>query len=94
MSTDPELCSLITNVCKPPKNFDFPEIAQPFRFVWFEESPWVCYSLWEDRTYCLPFVLFGYKNVEKSLQKIISNMEHSCENINKTTRCSNANIYM
>ena len=22
---DPELCSLITNVCKPPQNFDFPE---------------------------------------------------------------------
>ena len=22
---NPELCSLITNVCKPPENFDFPE---------------------------------------------------------------------
>ena len=24
-TTDPELCSLITNVYKPPKNFDFPD---------------------------------------------------------------------
>ena len=48
---DPELCSLITNVCKPPQNFDFPEAEQPLRFVWFEEFPWVCYSWWEDRTY-------------------------------------------
>ena len=38
-TTDPELCSLITNVCKLPKNFDFPETEQSFRFVWFEESP-------------------------------------------------------
>ena len=30
-TTNPELCSLITNVCKLPKNFDFPEIMQPFR---------------------------------------------------------------
>ena len=29
-TSDPGLCSLITNVCKPPKNFDFPEIAKPF----------------------------------------------------------------
>ena len=42
-TTDPELCSLITNVCKPPKNLDFQEIAQPFMFVWFEECPWVCH---------------------------------------------------
>ena len=38
-TTDPEECSLITNVCKPPKSFDFPEIWQPFMFVWFEECP-------------------------------------------------------
>ena len=28
-TTDPELCFLITNVCKPPTNFDFPENEQP-----------------------------------------------------------------
>ena len=39
-TTDPELCSLIINVCKPYKNFDFPEAEEPFRFVWFEEFPW------------------------------------------------------
>ena len=48
-TTDSELCCLITSVCKPPKNFDFPETEQPFRFAWFEEFPWV-YSRWEDRT--------------------------------------------
>ena len=31
--TDPELCSLITNVCKPPKGFDFPGAEQPCRCV-------------------------------------------------------------
>ena len=43
-TTDPQLCSLITNVCKPPQNLDFQEIAQPFMFVWFGECPWVCHS--------------------------------------------------
>ena len=42
-TTDPELCSLVTNVCKPPKNFDFPEAEKFLRFVWFEEFSWVCY---------------------------------------------------
>ena len=47
-TNDPELCSLITNACKPPKNFDFPETVQLFKFVWFEEYPWICYSRWEE----------------------------------------------
>ena len=89
MSTDPGLWFLITNVCKPPKHFDFPEIAQPFRFVWFEEFPLVCYSRWEDKSYYMPCVLFGYENVGKFLQKTISNMEDSRKNINKTWKCSN-----
>ena len=42
--TDPALCSLITKLCKPPQNFDFPENKNRFRFIWFEEFPWVCYS--------------------------------------------------
>ena len=70
-TTDPEMCSLITDVCKPPKNFDFPETEQPFRFVWFEEFPWVCFSRWENRSFCLPCVLFGHKNVAESLPKAI-----------------------
>ena len=73
-TADPELCSLITNVYKPPKHFDFPKIDQRFRCVWFEVFSWVCCSRWEDKTYCRPCALFGYKNVEKSLQKIKSNM--------------------
>ena len=89
-TTDPELSSVITNVCKPPKNFYFPEIAQPVMFVWFEEFPWVCYSCWEDRFYCLHCVLFGFKNVEKSLQQTISNMENS-KNIQKSSKCCSRN---
>ena len=64
--SDAELYSLITNVHKPPKNFDLPEIEQSFRFVWFEEFTWVCYSQWEDGAYCLPCVLFGDKIVGTS----------------------------
>ena len=30
-TTDPELCSHVTNVCKPLQNFDFPEAEQPLR---------------------------------------------------------------
>ena len=39
-TTDPEL--ILTNMCKPPKNFEFPETALPFSFLCFEECPWVC----------------------------------------------------
>ena len=79
-------CVLITNVCKSSKNFDFPETEQLFRFVWFEEFPRVCYSWWEDRTYCLPCVLFGHKYVGKSLQKKMSKMANSSKNIKKKHR--------
>ena len=75
--SDTTVFSLITNVCKPPKNIDFTEAKQLFMFAWFEEFPWVCYSWWEDRTYCLPCVLFGHKNMEKSLQKTISKMTNN-----------------
>ena len=75
-TADPELCSIITNVCKPPKHFDFPETEKAFRFVWFEEFPWICFSWWEDRNYCLPCVSSGHKDVGKSLKIYIyiSNM--------------------
>ena len=68
-TTNPELCSIITNVCKPPKDFDFKEAEQSCSFVWFEQFRWVYYFWWEDKTYCLPCVLFGHKNVGKSLEK-------------------------
>ena len=83
-TTYPELCSLMTNMCKPPKNFEYPEIVQPFSFAWFEECPWVYYNRWEDKTYCLPCVLFGYKNGGTSSQRALSNMENSSKNIQKT----------
>ena len=35
-ATDPALCSLITNVCKPSKNFDFPETEQPISLFDFK----------------------------------------------------------
>ena len=89
-TTDPDLCSLITNVYKPLKNFDFQKIVQPFMFAWFEEFPWACYLCLEDRTCCLPCVLFDYKYVGKFLQKTISIMENS-KNIQKTSKCSNRN---
>ena len=85
-TTDPELLSLITNVCKPPTNFDFPKAEQPFEFVWFKKIPWVCYSWWEDRTYCLPCVLFGQKNVGRSLQKTISKLANSSKNIQRNIK--------
>ena len=66
-------------MCKPPKNFNLSEILQLFRFVWCEEFPRVCFSPWKHRGYCLPFALFGYKNVGKFSQ----NIENSCKNIKK-----------
>ena len=45
---DPQLYFLIKNVCKPHKTFDFPKTDHHFRFVWFQEFPWLCYSRWED----------------------------------------------
>ena len=78
-------------LCKPSKSFDFPETSKHFRFAWFEEFPWVCYSPWENRAYCLPCALFGHKNMGKSLQKIISNMGNSSKDIQKTSKCSSGN---
>ena len=68
-TTDPELCFVITDLCKQPKNLDFPKAEQPFRFAWFEEFWWVCYSWSEDKIYFLRCVLFGHNTVEKSLRK-------------------------
>ena len=45
----------------------------------------------KDGTYYLPCVLFGHKNVIKSLQKTISNLKNSGKTIQKTSKCSNGN---
>ena len=91
-TTYPELYFIITNVCKPPQNFDFPETEQPFTFVLLEEFQWVSYCSWEDGTYYLPQVLFGPKNVENFSQETISNMANNSKNIKKTSKCSHRNL--
>ena len=51
-TTDPELCSLITNVCEPPKTFDFREAGQSLKSLYeFVILGW--------KKYCLPCVLFS-----------------------------------
>ena len=45
----PKLCSVINNVCKAARNFDFLETKQSLMFVWFEEFPWACYSPWQKK---------------------------------------------
>ena len=87
--SDNELHSLMTNVYKPPKNFDIPENERSFRFAWFQEFQWVCYSRWEDGAYCLPCVLFGYKVVgSSSLENLYMNMANGSKNVQKTSECS------
>ena len=61
-----QLYFLIKNVYKPHKKFDFPEKEQDFRFAWFQEFLWLCYSRWEDGSYCLHCVLFGHKSTSYS----------------------------
>ena len=85
------ILNCVTNVPKPNQNFDFLETAHHFRFVWFKEFSWVCYSRWVDRIYCLPCALFGHKNVAKHLQKTISNIVNSSQNIQRTSTCPNRN---
>ena len=63
---DPQLYFLIKNIYKPHKTFDFPETDRHFRFVWFQEFPWLCYSRWEDGAHCLYCVLFGHKSTSYS----------------------------
>ena len=54
--TNPELCSLVTNLCKPTKNFDFQEAGQPLKS--FYE-----FVILVGKNYCLPCVFFSHKNV-------------------------------
>ena len=72
----PELCSLIINVSKSPKYFDFSETEKSVSFVWFEKFPWICYSWWEDKASCLLVFSLVIK-FGKIFQKTISNMESS-----------------
>ena len=60
--SDLRLYFLVNNVYELSINFEFSESERSFRFVWFEEFPWVCSSLLEDDAYCSPCVLFGCNN--------------------------------
>ena len=54
---------MIQNVFIPDKSFVFPTTHRLFWHRWFKILPWLCYSLVEDVTYCLPCLLFaGKKN--------------------------------
>ena len=54
---------MIQNVFIPDKSFVFPTTQRLFLHRWFKIFPWLCYSLVEDVTYCLPRLLFaGMKN--------------------------------
>ena len=44
-------------------NFDFQKTELSFTFTWFESfRGFVILDRWEDRTYCLPSLLFGHEN--------------------------------
>ena len=79
---------------KLPKILDLPETERSFRFVWFEEFPWACYSQWENGAYCFACVLLGHKIVGSSspgnlYKKTISDMANSSKNAQKTSKCFN-----
>ena len=81
-TADLELCSLITNVYKPPKNFDFPKIDQRFRCVWFEMfHRFIVLGGRIGRISCLVFclVIKMWKNLYKK----------SYQTWQKTSKCSN-----
>ena len=43
-TTDPELCSLIANLCKPLKHLTFQKLSIPLGLLEFEEIPSAYYS--------------------------------------------------
>lgn len=59
---DPQPYYLIKNVYKPHETFDFPETDQNFKFVSFQEFPWLCYLRWEDEAYYMYRALLGRKS--------------------------------
>ena len=66
-----ELYSFITHICKLLKNFDFPEAEQPLGL--FSLKIFHGFVIWEDRTNCLPCVLFGNKYVGKYFKNSYQN---------------------
>ncbi len=66
----PDICTLITNVFRPHKNYVFPRLSEKnkrtFKYEWLDLFPWLCYSALEDGAYCLSCVLFGHRFPGKS----------------------------
>ena len=89
-TTDPKLCSLITNVCKPPKNFDFPEIAQPFMLFGLKSFHGFVIFVWRTEPIdCLVFylVLKMWGNLYKKPYQTWKTVK----TFKKTSKCSNRN---
>ena len=70
----PDICTLITNVFRPHKNYVFPRLSEKnkrtFKYEWLDLFPYslslLCYSALEDDAYCLSCVLFGHRFPGKS----------------------------
>ena len=51
---------LIKNVFASEKDFCFPETTKSFKYERLLLFPWRCYSLGQDGSYCLSYILFGH----------------------------------
>ena len=45
---------------------DLDLFGRHFRFIWFQEFPWLCYSRWKDGAYCFYCALFDHKSTSYS----------------------------
>ena len=79
-----EKCSLITNVCKPHKSVDFPEIVQPFLGLLVLKSVHG-FVIVIRKMKPIAFLVFYFviKMWENLCKKTFSNMENSSKNIQK-----------
>ena len=92
----PEVYSGITNICKRPKNFDFPETVQSFRFVGLKSFHGFIILDGTMGSPCLPWVLFGHKNVgssslENLYKKTCRTWPGALKTFKKTSKCSKEN---
>ena len=91
-TANPEKCSLITNLCKPHKNVDFPEIVQPFLGLLVLKSVHG-FVIVIRKMKPIAFLVFYFviKMWENLCKKTFSNMENSSKNIKKKKKYSNRN---
>ena len=83
-TANPEKCSLITDLCKPHKNVDFPEIVQPFLGLLVLKSVHG-FVIVIRKMKPIAFLVFYFviKMWENLCKKTFSNMENSSKNIKK-----------